>query len=184
MNDVNDLLDKAERGNRLTHIGQNLLAILIIAVLGLLTIATIETNQQLRQQLQASQKQNQQQTADTQHVISEVQRQSAQQTAYIRCIALFFATPDRVGRTIDSLDSCQIDGIPRVVPTPPGAPGGVSTQDSDQSSSKNLETPVATQEAPQATATPTPMPTAPVEPNQGNIINRAIDAIVGAIRGL
>lgn len=170
MNDPDVLLAKAERGNRIANIARGMLALLIIAVLGFQVVATNQTNQQLRQQLEASQKQNQRQAADTQRVIAEIQHQSDLQTAYIRCIAKFFARIDRPSLTLDSLDNCSISGVPQMLPAvskptqPVPAPRSASATPSPTSSP-----------APVRSSRPTPTPT----PNLPSSPIRAIIELLG-----
>lgn len=156
MSQPDELLAKAERADHIVHIAELLLGLLIIGVLGFLTVATIRTNQQLEKQIVTYQEQTRRQAEDSRAIISQMKQQSDTQTAYIRCIAQFFARSDRASRTIADIDSCQIGSV--------SASGAISALPSPVAAQNPAKTSAPTT-TPQNTPQPTPAPiTRPAAP--------------------
>jgi hypothetical protein len=129
------------------------------------------------------------------YIVNTVKKAEDQQTALIKCVADFFATPNRQDKTILGAEQgCKIIPIQQPTPTP-SPPVGVLAP---ISSIKNIPTvqlsPFFSQnttfKAPaQPTSTPTPAVVAssnnqpnPPEPTPINIVTHTINTIVGVLK--
>lgn len=98
------------------------------------------------QQLQQLKKisDNQQQTIQQiKSGVKDLEASNNQQTAYIRCIAEFFAQPDRTSMTLADLDSCSIQA--NALPTAPVSTVSGTSQPTQSTTSQTAPTQTTTQ---------------------------------------
>lgn len=137
---------------------------LLIGSLGFLAIQALQAQAQLRQTITDLKSQATAEQKHTGQLTAEIDEQSKLQTAYIRCIANFFAQPNRTNLTIANLNNCDIvasggsiSGEPSVTypyKSLPDNPVPVSRAQPKPSSSP---TP-----APSKSSSPTPSPSTPI----------------------
>lgn len=141
----------------------------------LLLILLVSVGQKLDQQLKYDQQQQQSRAAHTQQIIDQINAKSDTQTAYIRCIANFFAQPNRATMTLANLDNCQINkaGAVNSSATFSGEPSPIAPYRTlpDINSSQSSLSP-----SPKI-STPSPKPPDNGQPNGSSILSILLNAL-------
>lgn len=160
---------------RLLYITLALVFIGNVLAVGFLIFLVAQSNQQL-DLLQARSKAA---NTNTTKIIAQLKSQSDRQTAYIQCIADFFARPDRASLTLADLNSCTI--MPGSAPAAANsfAPSSSSAPSKAVTSSPPRTTAAA---SPQASKTPVPTtPSTPAPTRQPSLIQGIVKLVNGLL---
>lgn len=155
------------------------LATTVVGVM-ILLVLLVSAGQKLDQQLKYDQQQQQSRAAHTQQIIDQINAKSDAQTAYIRCIAAFFAQADRANMTLADLDSCRIDESGSTV----SASQTIRTNPTTTTPSSNIGSPKSSGPATptsKLSVTPAPSPKPSVD-RQSNPLRSIIDLLTNLFR--
>lgn len=166
-----ELVAKIESEARVLNIVRWVIVVIIIGLLAFLSVQSIVTENQLKESLKVQQTRERAGQAETNQIIAQLKQQSDTQTAYIRCIAEFFAQPNRTNLTLADLDNCNIVAAGGTPPT--------NTTSSQSPQAASTAKPVS-----QTAPSPSPSPkTSKEPPGQANLFQRIVK-LVNGIPGL